>query len=94
MPKRLALVGVNTAVIEWVIVDKVVMAADVAVPPLTATGLPRVVVPSVNCTEPAAVDGETIAVNVTDVPAVVGLTGFAVTVVEVVVGPAPAAFTT
>jgi hypothetical protein len=47
-----------------------------------------------NCTEPAAVFGVTVAVNVTDVPAVVGLAGLAVTVVDVVVGPEPAALTT
>ena len=39
--------GVNTAVSEWLPTDKVVVFI-VAVPPLTATGLPRFVVPSLN----------------------------------------------
>lgn len=86
------LVGVNIAVIEWVFVDKVVIAAELAVallvPGVTVTGLPRSDVPSMNCTEPAA-DGVTVAVNVTGVPEVVGLTGLAVNVVIVVVGPPP-----
>lgn len=91
---RLALIGVNTAVSEWVPVDKVVVAADVAAPPLTVTGVPSVAAPSMNCTEPAAEDGKIVAVNVTDVPAVVGLGALVVNVVVVAVGPAPAAFTT
>jgi hypothetical protein len=83
------LVGVNTAVMECVAVDNVVVAADVALPLVTVTGLPRVAVPSMNCTEPAAVFGVTVAVNVTEVPDVVGLVGLAVSVVVVAVGPPP-----
>lgn len=87
------LVGVKTAVIECVVAVSVVVATEVAVavlvPVVTGIGLPRVEVPSMNCTEPAA-DGVTVAVNVTDVPNVVGLAGLAATVVEVVVGPEPA----
>lgn len=84
----------NTAVIEFVAVGNVVVAADVAVPLLTVTALPSAVVPFMNCTEPAAVDGVTDAVNITDVPAVVGLAGFAVSVVVVAAGPPPAAAST
>jgi hypothetical protein len=79
--------GVKTAVIECVAADKLVVVY-VAVPLVTVTGLPNVAVPSMNCTEPAAV-GVTVAVKVTDVPAVIGLAGFAVTAVVVAVGPEP-----
>jgi hypothetical protein len=85
---------VKTAVIACVAVDRPVVAADVADPLATVTALPRAVVPSMNCTEPAADEGETAAVNVTDVPAVVGLVGLAVTVVVVAVGPEPVAAST
>ena len=73
--------------IECVAAGKLVVV-KVAVPLVTVTGLPSAVVPSMNCTEPAAL-GATVAVNVTDVPAVTGLTGLAVTVVDVDVGPDP-----
>ena len=44
------------------------VAERVAVPLLTATGAPTFVVPSRNCTVPAAADGATVAVMVTGVP--------------------------
>jgi hypothetical protein len=50
-----------------------------------------------NCTVPAADDGVIVAVNVTDVPKVVGLGGVAVTTDDVCIGvdpPPPAAVTT
>jgi len=67
----------------------VVKEAD---PPVTVAGLPSIAVPSMNCTEPGAVDGATVAVNVTDVPEVTGPPGFAA--IAVVVAVAPDAFTT
>ena len=80
-------VGVNTAVIAWVAAGRVDVV-NVAVPLVTGTALPNAVAPSMNCTVPAAV-GVTVAVNVTEVPAVTGLTGLAVTVVVVAVAPEP-----
>ena len=81
---------------ECVDCERPVVAAEVATPPDTVTAEPNGVVPSLNCTVPAADDGVTDAVNVTDVPAVVGLGGVAVTVVTVAVGlgPPPAELTT
>jgi hypothetical protein len=78
------LVGVNAAVIEC----EPTASVDVirwAVPPLTATGEPRLVVPSLNWTEPTAEDGATVAVKVTEVPLTTGLDGAAASVVVVVV---------
>lgn len=72
-------------------VDNVTAAEDavaLVVPVVTATALPSAVVPSMNCTLPAA-DGVTVAVNVVAVPAVVGLGGLATTVVVVAVAPVP-----
>ena len=42
----------NTAVMEFVAVGNVVVAADVAVPLLTVTALPKGVAPFMNCTDP------------------------------------------
>jgi hypothetical protein len=42
-----------------------------------------------NCTAPTAVLGVTVAVRVTDAPAVIGLTGVAATAVDVDVAPEP-----
>src|SRR5882672_4026792 len=76
---------VNTAVSECVpTVSAEVLVA--AVPPETVTGLPRLLAPSLNCTEPAAEDGVTVAVSVTEVPAVTGLAGLAASAVLVVTG--------
>ena len=54
-----------------------------AIPPLTVTGLPMSVVPASNCTVPVAALGVTVAVSVIDVPPGWGLTGDAVSTVEV-----------
>ena len=62
-----------------------VLVAIVALPPLTATGLPMSVAPTLNCTLPVAADGVTVAVRVTAVPANWGETGVADKVVVVVV---------
>jgi hypothetical protein len=67
------LVGVNTALSEWVPTGNVVVID--AVPPVTVTGLPMGVAPSLNCTLPTADAGDTVAVNVSPVPAATGETG-------------------
>jgi hypothetical protein len=59
-------VGVNTAV-NWCDPTASIGADPTAVPLLTVTGLPRLAVPSLNCTVPAAA-GVTVAVNVTGLP--------------------------
>ena len=46
-----------------------------AVPPLTVTGLPMSVVPTLNWTVPGAADGEIVAVRVSRVPDYWGLGG-------------------
>jgi hypothetical protein len=58
-----------------VFVDAVPLARGAAVPTLAA--------PSLNCTVPAAVDGVTVAVNVSGEPAVAGEAGVTVSVVVV-----------
>ncbi len=55
---------------------------NMAEPLLRATGEPRLLPPSLNCTVPVAVPGVTVAVKVTDWPKTEGLL-FEVTVVEV-----------
>ena len=82
--KFAGLVGVNAAVIECVPTVSVVVAGSAAMPPLTATGEPRLVAPSLNWTEPTTDAGVTVAVNVTEVPDTTGLTGSADTAVVVV----------
>ena len=63
----LAFVGVNTAVIEWVPVELNEVVAP-AVPPDTVTAEPIAVPPSLNCTVPAAVLGDTVADSETLAP--------------------------
>src|SRR5262249_5555038 len=77
-------VGKNPAVSECVPMASVVIS--VAVPLDTGTGLPMLAVPSMNCTEPVAVDGITVAVNVSTVPATVGGAGVTVSAVLVNTG--------
>jgi hypothetical protein len=62
LANALGLLDVNTAVIEWVATDRFVVV-KVATPLSIVTGLPCVALPSMNCTEPGAVDGVTVAVN-------------------------------
>ena len=81
--KAPGLVGVNTALSECVPEASVVVSE--AVPPLTGTGLPRGLVPSWNCTLPAADAGVTVAVSVSAVPAAAGEAGGALSCVEVAV---------
>jgi hypothetical protein len=76
--------GVKTAVMESVPAGRSVVAVE-AVPPVTVTGLPRSTPPTSNWTEPVAVDGEMLALNVTDVPAACGLAGVGALRVVVVV---------
>ena len=54
-----------------------------AIPLTSATALPILAVSSLNCTVPAAVDGVTVAVNVSGEPAVPGEAGVTVSVVVV-----------
>ena len=54
--------------------------AKVAVPPLSVP-VPKVVAPSLNVTVPVAVDGVTVAVNVTEAPNVDGFSEDATLVV-------------
>lgn len=78
----------KTAVIECVACRRaVVVRVATPVVALTVAGAPRLLDPSLNCTVPAAA-GATVAVKVTEVPAVVGLTGLTVRVVVVAVAPA------
>ena len=70
------------AVIECVPTVSVAAVRD-ALPPLRAT-VPRESAPSKNCTVPVAVEGDTVAVNVTDWPYVdVGIDEASVVVVAV-----------
>ena len=69
--------------IEWVAALRA-LVVNAAVLPLTVTGLPRLVEPSLNWTVPAAA-GETVAVKVTESPTVLGLVGAAMSVVVVAV---------
>ena len=59
-----------------------VVATEVATPPDTVTAVPRSTALSMNCTVPAADEGHRRGERYR-VPAVVGLTGFAVTMVDV-----------
>jgi len=61
------LLGVNTALNERWPATNVEVNPD-AMPLLTNTGRPMLVIPSLNCTVPSAVAGETAAVSVTGVP--------------------------
>jgi hypothetical protein len=82
-PKAVVSVGVNTAVRlcgDPAALNVVVVVE--ALPLVTTTAAPIVLVPSRNCTVPAA-DGLTAAVNVTELPWVTGLAGAAVNVVVV-----------
>ena len=74
----------KTAWSEWVPTGSGVVVTAVATPDVTVTGLPMSVVPSSNCTVPAAADGLTVAVRVTAVPYSWGDGGDAVSVVPVV----------
>lgn len=80
-----ALLGVNTAVI-WYVAAAPNDVVYVAVPDDSASGLPIAVVPFMNCTVPTAVLGANVAVNVTEVPVVVGLATLDVRVVLVDAG--------
>ena len=91
LPNALGVLDVKTAVIECVLTDRLDVVR-VAAPPVTATELPSVMPPSMNCTDPGAVDGVTVAVNTTDVPDGTGPPGFEAIAVFVVA--APDAFTT
>ena len=71
----------NVAVIEWVATVSE-LVANVAWPPDTLCGAPRLFPPSLNCTVPAAA-GDTVAVKVTGVPASAGEAGEAPSVVVV-----------
>jgi hypothetical protein len=65
--KAAGLLGVNTAV-SWCDPTVNVDVIPDAAPLLTITGLPRLVVPSLNCTVPAAIAGVIAAVSVTGLP--------------------------
>jgi hypothetical protein len=84
--KAAGLVGMNVAVSECDPAAKVDVDPD-AVPLLTVTGLPRLLVPFLNWTVPAAVAGVIVAVSVTGVPRVTGEAGDVVSVVVVTVAP-------
>lgn len=84
-PKATGSEGVNTAVSWRDPTANCDMVPD-AVPFLTTAGEPRSVVPSLNCTAPAAVAGVTAAFSVTMVPWATGETGDAVSVVVVTAG--------
>jgi hypothetical protein len=90
LPNALGVLDVNTAVMECVSTDRFDVV-KVALPPSTATALPSASLPSMNCTEPGAVDGVMVAVKITDVPDGAGPPGFAA--IAVVVAVAPDAFT-
>ena len=66
-PKAAGSVGMNTAV-SWCPPTANVEVVAEATPLLTIAGLPRLMVPSLNCTEPTAVAGLTAAISVTGVP--------------------------
>jgi hypothetical protein len=80
--KATGLLGVNTALNECVPEANVVVTD--AVPPVTVTGLPMGLVPSWNCTLPTADAGDTVAVNVSPVPAAAGEGGVTVRAVLVI----------
>jgi len=58
-------------VIEWTPAERLVIESDAA--PVLRDALPSNVAPSKNCTVPAAVPGDTVAVNFTPAPKVDGL---------------------
>jgi hypothetical protein len=60
-----------------------VVAGRFALPPLSGTGAPRIVVPSLNWTVPVAEPGVTVAVRVTDCPNREGVTDDVTTTLEV-----------
>ena len=78
-------VGVNTAVSECVPTVNVDVEA-VALPAATGTAAPMLVAPSLNCTEPAADAGESVAVSDTAAPATAVPAGETPSVVLVAVG--------
>jgi hypothetical protein len=84
--KTAASVGVKVAVI-WCDPRGNAEVVPAATPLLTANGPPRLVVPSLNCTAPTAVAGETVAVSVSVVPGVTGEAGEVVSAVLVAVEP-------
>lgn len=82
--KAVALAGTNIAVSECGPGNNVGVAT--AIPLSIGTAVPRAADPSMNCTEPAAVAGVTLAVRVTGLLSGADATGFVVSVVLVVVG--------
>jgi hypothetical protein len=84
--KTAGFVGINTAVSWWPPTANVDVD-PVATPLLTTMGLPRLNVPSLNCTVPTAVAGITVAIRVTVVPWDTGEAGFVVSAVLVAVAP-------
>src|SRR5947209_4085392 len=84
--KAVLSVGMKTAVRVWFPAASELAELD-AVPAVALTPGPRFVVPSMNCTLPTALEGDTAAVRSTVVPAGCGLAGAAVSVVVVFVGP-------
>lgn len=80
-------VGTKTAFSEREPTANVDVVPD-AMPLLTGTRRPRFLVPSRNCTVPAAAAGVIVAVNVTGVPTVIGEAGEVVNVVLVAVAVA------
>ena len=87
--KVAGLVGVNVAVSWWGPMVNVEVDPDAA-PLVTITGLPRLVVPSLNCTVPTAAAGLTAAVSVTRVPARAPDAGEVASAVLVAVAPVAA----
>jgi hypothetical protein len=84
--KTAGFVGINTAVSWWPPTANVDVD-PVATPLLTTIGLPRLNVPSLNCTVPTTVAGVTVAIRVTVVPWDTGEAGFVVSAVLVAVTP-------
>jgi hypothetical protein len=65
--KAVESVGVNTPVTECEPEGRIVKGPTTT-PPLTGTGLPRLVLPSLNCTVPTALNGATVAMGITKPP--------------------------
>jgi hypothetical protein len=82
--KTAGFVGINTAVSWWPPTASVEVVV-VATPLLTTAGLPKLTVPSLNCTVPTAVAGEMVAIRVTLVLWDTGEAGFVVSAVLVAV---------
>lgn len=81
------LVGVNIAVSECEPLLRTLMGPT-AMPPATGAGLPRLVVPSLNCTVPVALGGTTVAVAIAKPPSPKGSgTWITLSVVVVTVTP-------